>query len=79
MNDTTHHETLEQRANRRRKVATVSVGNGEPPQNWTLITDPKQSAQSLKALWELSCFVFQCPVDKRMDKSVVRCGKGCPH
>lgn len=73
------HETLEQRAARRRMHATVTMGNGEPTQTWTFISDPKQSALSVEALWDLSCFVFQYPVDKRMDKSVVRCGKGNPH
>jgi hypothetical protein len=67
--------TLEQRAAQRRARATAVAGNGFPSHGWTLITDPVEAEKSLEALWELSCFLYGYPVDRRMDKSVVRMGR----
>jgi hypothetical protein len=71
-------DTLESRAARRRSSAKVTVGSGFPPSEHILITDPAESQKSMEALWELSCFVYQYPMEKRMDKTVVRIGRGFP-
>jgi hypothetical protein len=71
-------DTLEERAALRRARALVTMGKGFPPDTWKLITDPQEASKSMEALWELSCFVYNYPMDKPMDKTVVRMGKGFP-
>jgi hypothetical protein len=68
--------SLEERAASRRQRAHVTTGHGTPPSDWHLVTSPEEAKKSMEALWELSCFVYQCPPDKPMDKTIVRMGRG---